>query len=243
MLQVRVPGLSKATSRLFRTWRPVFRRLVSGTLTIQGYFPIGSEQAVGADEPDRKSFFDFVPGMNLPEPLLSTAAEVHGLLLCVVRGQIDVIADAIAPTYAERLTALVERAPTPILRITYCQGNQGCNLPNYPHADIDLLTLLPPPTGPGLEIASDAGWREPPIADDSAVVITGEMLELLGGPAAEVHRVVGDRERLSAALFVNASPDERLPDGRLAGAVVQERLRTVARGSHRSSNSGDLPHT
>ena len=53
------------------------------------------------------------------------------------------------------------------------------------------------------------------------------MLELMGGPAAEVHRVMGDSERLSISFFINANPDERLPDGRLVAAVQEERLRTV----------------
>ena len=58
-------------------------------------------------------------------------------------------------------------------------------------------------------------------------MLAGEMLELMGGPTAEVHRVVGDRERLSVSFFVNASPDERLPDGEVAGAVLEQRLRMV----------------
>jgi isopenicillin N synthase-like dioxygenase len=49
----------------------------------------------------------------------------------------------------------------------------------------------------------------------------------MGGPTAEVHRVVADGERLSVSFFVNASPDERLPDGKIAGAVLEQRLRMV----------------
>lgn len=227
MLVVRAPGLGKPMSKLFKAWRPVFHRLATEELSIRRYFPIGSEQAIGAPEPDPKSYFEFVPGKDLAEPLMSTVAGVHRHLLSVLRAQAVVIARGVAPMYAERLAELLQRAPPPILRITHYPGHSGLEIVNHPHTDIDLVTLLPRATVPGLQVASDDGWHEIQIDEESIIVLAGEMLELMGGPTAEVHRVVADGERLSVSFFVNASPDERLPDGKIAGAVLEQRLRMV----------------
>jgi isopenicillin N synthase-like dioxygenase len=160
---------------------------------------------------------------------MSTAAGVHGRLLSVLRRQTGVIARGVAPMHAEHLAALLERAPPPILRITHYPGHSGLEIANHPHTDIDLVTLLPRATAPGLQVASDDGWHEIQIDEESVIVLAGEMLGLMGGPSAEVHRVVGDHERLSVSFFVNASPNEPLPDGKIAGAVLEQRLRMVRR--------------
>jgi hypothetical protein len=230
LLLVPAPGLGDMMSRLFQVWRPVFHRLSTGSATIHGYFPVGSEQAIGAPEPDPKSYFEFIPGGNLPEPLMSTVDDVYRRLISILHRQSRLIANGIAPMYAEQLAALLERAPPPVLRITHYPGRSGLEIANHPHADIDLVTLLPRATAPGLQVELDDGWHEIQLDKESIVVLAGEMLELMGGPAADVHRVVGDSERLSVSFFVNARPDERLPDGKLAAAVLEDRLRRV-RGS------------
>jgi hypothetical protein len=234
LLIIPAPGLCDTMSRLFRVWRPVFHRLATSNPTIHGYFPVGSEQAIGAPEPDPKSYFEFIPGRNLPEPLMSTVDDVHRRLMSILRGQTHVIANGIAPMYGEQLAALLKRAPPPVLRITHYPGHRGLEIANHPHADIDLVTFLPRATAPGLQVELDDGWHEIKLDKDSIVVLAGEMLELMGGPAADVHRVVGDSERLSVSFFVNARPDERLPDGKLAAAVLEDRLRRV-RGSPEAS--------
>jgi isopenicillin N synthase-like dioxygenase len=158
---------------------------------------------------------------------MSTAADIHGRLLAVFCGQIAMIAHRIAPSYPERLAAFLRRAPAPVLRITFYPSDSGREIANYPHKDIDLITLLPRATEPGLQMALQAGWREIQIDADSVIVLSGEMLELLGGPPAELHRVVGSKERISASFFVNASPDELLPNGAKAGAVLKNRLKMM----------------
>jgi hypothetical protein len=214
---------------LFEACRPAFHRLATDGLSVGGYFPVGSEQAVGAPEPDPKAYFEFVPGRHLTDPLMSTVADVYDRLLSVLSGQAAVIVRWIAPMFAQQLPALLERAPPPILRVTHYLSDRGRKIANYPHSDINLVTLLPRATVPGLQVLTDSGWQEIHIDEDSILVLVGDMLELMGGPAADVHRVIGDKERLSASLFVNASADERLPDGRLAGVVFEERLNMVRR--------------
>jgi hypothetical protein len=210
---------------LFEASRPIFHRLATGGLSVNGYFPYRSERALGAPEADPKSYIEYLPETNLPEPLMSAAAGVYGVLLSVLRGQALAIARGVAPMYAEHLAALLERAPAPVLRITFYASDTGREIGNYPHKDIDLVTLLPRATAPGLQIASQDGWREIRIDPEFVIVLAGEMLELMGGPPAELHRVVGSEERISISFFVNASLDETLPNGNKAGAVLEERLK------------------
>jgi isopenicillin N synthase-like dioxygenase len=194
---------------------------------MNGYFPYGSERALGAPEPDPKSYIEYLPETKLPEPLMSAAAGVYGVLLSVLRGQALAIARGLAPMYPEHVAALLERAPAPVLRVSFYAGDRGRKIANYPHTDIDLVTLLPRATAPGLQIASQEGWLETQVDPESILVLAGEMLELMGGPPAELHRVVGNRERISISFFVNASLDEPLPNGKKAGAVLDERLKVT----------------
>jgi hypothetical protein len=224
LLIISVPGVGNAIRNLFEASHPLFRRLASGALKVNGYFPYGSERAVGAPEPDPKSYLEYRPETKFPEPLMSAAARVYGILLSVLREQAIAIAHGVAPTSAEHLAVLLQRASDPVLRITFYAPDRSREIANYPHRDIDLVTLLPRATAPGLQIASQGGWREVEIDAESVIVITGEMLELMGGPPAELHRVVGTEERVSISFFVNASPDELLPYGIKAGAVLEERL-------------------
>jgi isopenicillin N synthase-like dioxygenase len=152
---------------------------------------------------------------------------VHRLLLSVLREQVNVIAQAVAPMSAGRFAALIERAPPPVLRISFYPRDEGRAIANHPHSDIDLVTFLPQATAPGLQVTLDGAWHEAQIDAESVVILTGEMLELMGGPAAEVHRVVGDSERLSLSFFVNADQGEILSNGKLAGTMLEERLRMV----------------
>jgi isopenicillin N synthase-like dioxygenase len=161
--------------------------------------------------------------------MASTAEDVYGRLLTALRRHSGVITRGVASACAKQFEALLQRAPPPVLRVTYYPAQKGRTIANHQHSDIDLVTLLPRATTAGLQVLSAGEWREIDIAEDSFVVLGGEMLELMGGPTAEVHRVVGETERVSASFFVNASPDEYLPDGRLAGTVMEERLKMVRR--------------
>jgi hypothetical protein len=202
----------------------VFHELATGGRSVDGYFPYRSERALGAPEPDPKSYIEYRPETNLPEPLMSAAERVYEFLLSVLRGQAVMIAREVAPTYSDHLAALLERAAAPVLRITFYPSDKRREVANHPHTDIDLVTLLPRATAPGLQIASRDGWREVEIDAESVLVLAGEMLELIGGPRAELHRVVSNEERVSISFFVNANPDEPLLDGNKAGAVLEERL-------------------
>lgn len=83
------------------------------------------------------------------------------------------------------------------------------------HEDIDLLTLLPASTHPGLELLDrDGTWRSLVTPPDVVIGDTGDMLQRLTGGRipSTTHRVVtppglGDRPRFSMPFFHHPRPD------------------------------------
>jgi isopenicillin N synthase-like dioxygenase len=230
VLIIHTPGLEEPLSNLYRLWRPAFTDSGPTGLAIS---EIGSEQAIGAPRPDSKRCFDFSPDSTAStDPLLAATAAVHEHMMSSLRTHVDVIARAI-PTHSELLTSLLGRAPPPVLRISYYPGDRRRLIANYSHKDIDLVTLIPRATVPGLQVLRDKEWLDLNLNENYILILSGEMLQFLGGPNGYIHRVIGNRERLSVSLFVNANPDELLPNGERAGAVVNRRLRQIhQKGQH-----------
>jgi isopenicillin N synthase-like dioxygenase len=80
------------------------------------------------------------------------------------------------------------------------------------HGDINLITVLPRATAPGLQVRTSSGWIDALAPDGGAIVNTGMMLERLSNGVIPTgrHRVVagGDpaAERLSVVQFCQPSP-------------------------------------
>jgi isopenicillin N synthase-like dioxygenase len=80
------------------------------------------------------------------------------------------------------------------------------------HADINLITVLPRATGPGLEVCVDGEWQAVVPADKQLIINTGLMLERLsnGRLPSGWHRVNapagGQAERLSVVQFCHPRP-------------------------------------
>lgn len=81
-----------------------------------------------------------------------------------------------------------------------------------PHADINLITLLPRATGPGLEVAIEGQWHPVATPEDRVIINTGLMLERLsnGRLPSGWHRVNaaegGQEERFSVVQFCHPTP-------------------------------------
>jgi isopenicillin N synthase-like dioxygenase len=98
------------------------------------------------------------------------------------------------------------------------------------HEDINLLTVLPVSTRPGLELLTREGeWMAVEVPPDVMVCDTGDMMQLLTGGwlPATTHRVVNpggpDGGRLSMPFFLHPHPDWMLTPIRGGGAPVRTR--------------------
>ncbi|MFN7677469.1 MAG: isopenicillin N synthase family dioxygenase [Cyanobacteriota bacterium] len=81
-----------------------------------------------------------------------------------------------------------------------------------PHADINLITVLPRATGPGLEVSIGGAWTPVTATDDRVIINTGLMLERLsnGRIPSGWHRVSAPPgppvERYSVVQFCHPRP-------------------------------------
>ena len=105
---------------------------------------------------------------------------------------------------------------------------------NHHHTDIDLFTVLPAATRPGLQFRSGNGWEVVGVGPSDVIVLPGELLHHFGGLPAAEHRVISDgSERMSASLFVNADPALHVEGHGRVADLFDARLAAVRRTSDR----------
>jgi hypothetical protein len=210
---------ASALESFYQVWRAAF-------LSTAQNFSTATERHLGATAVDRKSFFDFVPAGNLPPEIYNPTRWLFDHLVDLVQLQPQTIETALsmAPGEIGRLGGGRENA---VLRVSRYEAPRG-EIVGSPHKDMDLLTLLPWPTAPGLEVFSPEGWAPADISHGSVLILRGEMLEAIDGAAATVHRVVSSGgERMSVSLFLNAKPDLRLRTGQRAGDALKQRINDI----------------
>ena len=80
------------------------------------------------------------------------------------------------------------------------------------HGDINLITMLPRATAPGLQVRTDRGWVDAIPPEGSAIINTGMMLDHLtnGVIGAGIHRVAATEARPETAIRWCSSPTPRL---------------------------------
>jgi isopenicillin N synthase-like dioxygenase len=162
------------------------------------------ETAVGANSADAKRYMEF--GSRASGNVPAALRELRLTLIEVIDEHRKELEAVMLTGIARPLEDLVDRHDGPVLRFTWYPG--GCaGEVNQAHTDIDLFTLLPAATRPGLEILSANGWQPVGTGWSEILVLRGEILHHLGGRPATEHRVVTDgHERISTSLFVNADP-------------------------------------
>jgi isopenicillin N synthase-like dioxygenase len=106
------------------------------------------------------------------------------------------------------------------------------------HEDINLITLLPAATYPGLQVKTKDGewiWADMNVPKDAIIVNAGDMLQEASGGyfKSTTHRVVNPTglgatvSRYSMPMFIHPRPDVRLSDKYTAGEYLDERLKEL----------------
>lgn len=210
-----------------------------------GYFPPPASGARVADGQlrDRKEFFHVRSGGPYPTDVsdlamryFDEAMRLAALLLgWLDRAALTVTLDT-GPAYAQ----MIAGSTGSTLRIQHYLPLTGYepagSLRALEHEDLNLITLLPAPATPGLQLKTPAGdWIDIPADTNLLVVNGGRMLELASGgvfPAAP-HRVrYSGREtgsRLSFPLFVHPRADVDLGGGLTAQAFLARQVAELAR--------------
>lgn len=224
----------------------------------RGYTGFGVEHAKDSDKADIKEFWQ--TGRELPDDhparLAGQPANVWPETPSRFRAVFsDLYAriDAFANELLEAITLHVGMDGSPLLDAVRV-GNSVQRIIHYPplsagvpegsvrsaaHEDINLLTVLPASTQPGLEVLDKATrtWRAVVTPPDVMVCDTGDILQRITGGRlpAITHRVVNPPQsanvaRYSMPFFCHPRPDYLLPPSQAggepitAGAFLRERL-------------------
>lgn len=218
-------------------WRSFFADGAKFTYTAtdrqDGYYPLTqSETAVGAAVADLKEFFHWYPWGQCPPGLVEPSrrlADACTAVAATALGWID-----------PKLPALLTGSHRTLLRILHyppLAGDEPAGaLRAAAHEDVNLITVLPAASAPGLEVLDRAGqWHAVPADPGTLVVNVGDGLQLATGGRlpSTTHRVVnptgpGARQgRMSTPLFLHAADHAVLAPGRTAFAFLRERILAI----------------
>ncbi|HEY3809857.1 MAG TPA: 2OG-Fe(II) oxygenase family protein [Acidimicrobiales bacterium] len=209
-----------------------------------GYHPQSApETAVGATVPDVKEFFHWYPEGRHPAGLSDAAADLHRAattLGTTLLGWLGAETPAdVAARFSMPLPQMTKGSRRTLLRILHYPPLTGAEPPGAlraaAHEDINLLTVLPAATRPGLQVLDTSGaWHDVPCDPGSVVINSGDMLALASGGwyPSTTHRVLlpeGDdarQPRVATPLFLHAADDVQLGGG-TAFDFLRERLRQI----------------
>lgn len=204
-----------------------------------------SETAVGHDQKDLKEFFHIVPCTNIPEGLRADAQAHLSDAQALGRTLLGWVDKHCAADLAETLRGKLAASLSPddsLLRILHYpplsdEVPEGA-IRAAAHEDINLLTLLPVSTEPGLQVALRSGeWAEVPGQFGDIIINAGDMLQEASGGVlrSTSHRVVNpigpssQQSRISLPYFIAPFLDSVLSDRYTAGSYLHERLAQLAR--------------
>lgn len=211
-----------------------------------GYHPMhAAETALGAAVPDIKEYFHWYPWQ--PDPLAESGATVRMYDMAVELGRTLltwVEAGLPAEVRAARQVPLSElpvgstRTLLRILRYPPLSGDEPDGAVRAAaHEDVNLITVLPAATEPGLQARDVHGvWHDVPCDPGNVVVNVGDGLSLATGHhlPSTTHRVVNPtdgserRSRMSTPVFLAAHDDAPLADGWTGFTFLRQRLRDIA---------------
>ena len=237
-------------ARIYAQWAEFFagadkNAFVYDKATQAGFFPSDvSEAAKGQDLRDIKEYFHFYPWGPCPEPLRADLAAYYAgaeTLAAELLSWVEAHSPAeVAARYSQSLSSMIVDSPKTLLRILHYPRFTGSEEPGAiraaAHEDINLLTLLPAASAPGLQVlARDGSWLEVPCDFGNLIVNVGDMLQEASGDwfPSTTHRVVNppagkqDEARMSLPLFLHPWSDVVLSERYTAGAYLDERLREL----------------
>jgi isopenicillin N synthase-like dioxygenase len=221
--------------------------------TQDGYIsPQVSETAKGHSRRDLKEFFHSYTWGRYPAEV-SDAARRHAAtaeaLAATLLGWVEAHSPpAVRAGYSEPLSQMIAGSRQTLLRVLRYPPLRGDEpegaLRAAPHEDINLLTVLPAASEPGLQVRGrDGRWLTVPCARDAPadvgagliVINTGDMLQEASGGCypSTTHRVVNPSgeaaqvSRVSLPLFLHPRPEVRLSARHTAASYLQERLREL----------------
>jgi len=210
-----------------------------------GYNPLDAKEvAVGATLADIKEFFHWYPWGRQPPALHEATAQLYRdatALGATLLGWLQAATPAqVSTQFSVPLPDMLEGSRRTMLRLLRYPPVTGQEPPGSlraaAHEDIDLLTVLPAATQPGLQVQDLQGrWHDVACDPGGVVVNGGDMLTLASGGffPSTTHRVLlpsvedGHPSRVSTPLFLHPADTVELAPGITAWDALRERLRQI----------------
>ena len=214
---------------------------------LDGYFsPKVSETAKGETKRDLKEFFHIYPWGRYPAEVSDAArryyAQGSALATQLLRWVEDYSPAEVKKRYSQPLPGMIEGCQDTLLRVLHYPPLTGYEEPGAvraaAHGDINLLTILPAATEPGLQVlGKDRAWHDVPCDFGLLIVNIGDMLQEASGHyyPSTVHRVLnptGDaahKSRVSLPLFLHPRREIVLSERYTVGSYFEERMRELSR--------------
>ena len=216
---------------------------------LDGYFsPKVSETAKGNTKRDLKEFFHLYPWGRYPAEV-SDAARRYYAAGSTLAGQLLRWVEEHSPPevkarYSMPLPDMIDGCQETLLRVLHYPPLTGDEEPGAvraaAHGDINLLTILPAATEPGLQVlGKDNDWHDVPCDFGLLIVNIGDMLQEASGHyyPSTVHRVLNPigaaarKSRISLPLFLHPRREVVLSKRYTVGSYFEERMRELSRNA------------
>jgi isopenicillin N synthase-like dioxygenase len=207
-----------------------------------GYFsPSVSETAKNNTKKDLKEFYHIYPFGRYPAEVSDQAQRYYAqgaALAATLLGWVeDYSPPEVKARYSMPLPKMIEGSDHTLLRVLHYPPLQGDEEPGAvraaAHEDINLLTILPAATEPGLQVkGKDNAWHDVPCDFGYLIVNIGDMLQEASGhyyPSTS-HRVLnptGDgakKSRISLPLFLHPRREVVLSERYTVESYFNERM-------------------
>ncbi|WP_111977105.1 2OG-Fe(II) oxygenase family protein [Algibacillus agarilyticus] len=214
-----------------------------------GYFSLAqAESAKGQTVADIKEYYHVYPWGRIPTALKNEILAYYDLASSLAAELLSWVErytpDHIKRAYSEPLPSMIADTPNTLLRVLHYPPLQPNDFANVKagavraaaHEDINLLTILPAATEPGLQVKDKQGqWCDVPNDFGSLVINIGDMLQEAsqGYYPSTSHRVVNpvelaNKSRVSLPLFLHPRSEVVLSDRYTQASYLAERLAELA---------------
>ncbi len=212
---------------------------------LDGYFsPQISETAKDHSKRDLKEFFHVFPWGRYPDEVSDAARRYYAAGSRLAQELLQWVEDYSPPEirarYSMPLPQMMEGCEHTLLRVLHYPPLRGDEEPGAvraaAHGDINLLTILPAATEPGLQVlGKDGQWIDAPSEFGLLIVNIGDMLQEASGHyyPSTTHRVLnpsGDgakKSRISMPLFLHPNREVVLSQRYTVEAYFNERMQEL----------------
>lgn len=209
-----------------------------------GYFPFKSENAKGYAVKDLKEFYHYYTWHSLPHNVSQNTIRLYEDLEAIACILLDWIEQNtpqdLRASFCMPLAEMVRHSRNSLLRVLHYppltgEEEEGA-VRAHAHEDIDILTVLPAASAPGLQVRDLLGkWHDVKCEPGEMVVNAGDMLQMLTKRyyISTTHRVVNPIgmearcSRYSIPLFLHSHSDVRLSEKHTHDSYLRERLNEI----------------